>query len=529
MDARSPSSAFAGTRWSRQRLDALTDAVEPPDGDDDPIRVHAPAVGDPLGTVPRLTEPGVERAVSRCREAAADWRERTPRERAAVLDRFAALVETHRKELIDLVQLETGKARRHAFEEVLELPLTASYYARRAPELLARERRESAVPLVTTAAVEYDPVGVVGIISPWNYPLTLSMTDAIPALVAGNGVVLKPDEKTPFVALRLAELWLEAGLPTDVLAVVTGEGPVVGPALIDRVDYVTFTGSTETGRTVAERAGRNLIDCSLELSGKNPMLVCADADPGTAARGAVQGCFTNAGQLCLTTEQIYVEQPLFESFLDRFVSATESLALGATFDYGPDVGSLIDGEQLARVESHVADAVERGGTVEVGGRHRDDVGPYFYEPTVLTGVPEESVAVCEETFGPVVTVEPVASVEAAIERASDASHGLNASVWTGERERGERLASALSYGTVCVNDTYAAGWAALDAPMGGVRDSGIGRRHGPEGLRRYVEPKTVASSRIGPVDEPPFLPRTWFVRAVTALAALQRRVRRRFA
>jgi succinate-semialdehyde dehydrogenase/glutarate-semialdehyde dehydrogenase len=518
-------STFAGTPWTRQRLDGLAATIEGgTDGETIPVR--APAVDEPLGTIPRLTEPAVDEAVTRCRAATSHWKARSPQERAAVLDRFAKLVEKHRGELMDLVQLETGKARHHAFEEVVDVPLSASYYADRAPTLLARDRRQSAIPLLTTAAVEYEPVGVVGIISPWNYPLTLSMTDAIPALAAGNGVVLKPDEKTPFIALRLAELFVEAGLPEDVLTIVTGDGPEVGPALIDRVDYLTFTGSTETGRIVAEQAGRNLIDCSLELSGKNPMLVLADADVEMAARGAVAGCFTNAGQLCLSTERIYVEEPLLDAFLDAFLDATASLTLGAGFDYDADVGSLISGTQLDRVQSHVDDAEDRGVTVHTGGSARPDVGPYFFEPTVLTDLPGDARAACEETFGPVVAVEPVPSAEAAIEAANDSEHGLNASIWTADRTRGTQLASELDFGTVCVNDAYAAGWAAFDAPMGGFKDSGIGRRHGPEGLTRYVESKTVATSRIGPTNNPPFVPTGLFVHSMDVLSRVLGRLRR---
>jgi succinate-semialdehyde dehydrogenase/glutarate-semialdehyde dehydrogenase len=519
------SSTFAGTGWSRERLDGLAATI---DGgtDGERIEVRAPTVDEPLGTIPQLTESDIDEAVQRCRTAASDWREQPPAERTAVLDRFANLVEQHRGELMDLVQLETGKARHHAFEEVVDVPLSAGYYADRASQVLARECRRSAIPLLTTAAVEYEPVGVVGIISPWNYPLTLSMTDAIPALAAGNGVVLKPDEKTPFIALRLAELFVEAGLPEDVLTIVTGDGPEVGSALIDRVDYLTFTGSTETGRIVAEQAGRNLIDCSLELSGKNPMLVLADADVEMAARGAVAGCFTNAGQLCLSTERIYVEEPLLDAFLDAFVDATASLTLGADFGYDTDIGSLINGSQLDRVQSHVDDARDRDSTIHTGGNARPDVGPYFFEPTVITDLPGEARAACEETFGPVVAVEPVPSTEAAIEAANDSEHGLNASIWTADRTRGERLASELDFGTVCVNDAYVAGWAAFDAPMGGFEDSGIGRRHGPEGLTRYVESKTVATSRIGPLNNLPYVPTGLFVRSMNVLSPVLRRLRR---
>ncbi len=493
---------------------------------EDPLTVTAPATDEPIGSVPACDESDVDRAVERARTAATAWAETPVRERAAVIDRFGDLVRDRREPLLDLLQLETGKSRTTAVEELFDVPMACAYAADHGPAALAEERRGPAVPLVTTATVTYDPVGVVGVISPWNYPLTLAVADAIPALLAGNAVVVKPDEKTPFGALYLAELLELAGLPDDVLTVVTGEGPVVGPALIDRVDYVSFTGSTETGRIVAERAGRNLIDCSLELGGNNPLVVLADADVEAASRGAVQACFANAGQLCLAAERIYVEEPAFEPFRDAFLAATRELTLGTAFDYDADLGSLIDADQLARVEAHVENARETGATVLAGGRARPDVAPYCYEPTVLTDVDPDSTVACEETFGPVVSVTPVPDAATAIERANDSPYGLNASVWTGDRERGEAIARGIDCGTVCVNDGFLAGWGAVDAPMGGMADSGIGRRHGPEGIRRYVESRTVGVSRVGPLTFPERVPRELFVRGAFALSGVGRRVAR---
>ncbi|WP_255193358.1 succinic semialdehyde dehydrogenase [Natronobeatus ordinarius] len=515
---------FGETRLTTRRLESLAGRIDAER--EGGIEVRTPITDDEICRIPDCDEADVDAAVERAREAQASW-ERVPVDaRAETLRRFGDLVLERREQLLDLLQLETGKSRRHGVEEVLDVPLTSSYYAERGPSMLADERRGGAIPLATDARVTVDPVGVVGIIAPWNYPLTLAVTDAIPALLAGNAVVLKPDEKTPFIALALAELLEEAGLPEGVLEVVTGEGPTVGPALIDRVDYVAFTGSTETGRTVAERAGRNLIGCSLELGGKNPMIVLADADLEAAARGAVQGAFTNAGQLCLAPERIYVEESRYEDFLDAFVGTTRRLSMGLEFEYGPDVGSLIDGAQLERVESHVAEAVESGASVLSGGRHRPDVGPYCYEPTILTDVDPGSRVACEETFGPVVSVTPVADIESAIEAANDSPYGLNASVWTADRERGVQVAREIDCGTVCVNDAYTAGWAAVDAPMGGVGDSGLGRRHGPEGLRRYLEPRTIAVSRLGPLDAPPGVPASAFVRILSGLTQFRRRLMR---
>lgn len=520
-------SPFAGTRWNRQRLDALATQVAGEAPNREPMTVRAPVFDEPIGSIPRLDETSVHDAVERARTAQREWADTPVKERAAVLDRFADLVENNQAELLDLIQLETGKVRGDALEEVIDPGIWADYYAETAPGALADEKRRALAPLVTTAKVAYDPVGVIGIISPWNYPLALSFIDAIPALVAGNSVVIKPDDRTPFTGLRMAELFIEAGLPRDAVQIVTGEGPEVGPALIERVDYLTFTGSSETGRIVAEQAGRNLIDCSLELSGKNPLVVLADVDVSMAARGAIEACFSNAGQICLAGERIYVEEAIYEDFLEAFVAKTEALTVGFDYDYGPDVGSIIDDTQLERVASHVEDARERGATVHTGGEQRPDVGPYFYEPTILTDVPAESLPACEETFGPVVTVEPVASAEEGIERANDSNHGLNASIWTGDRKRGVELAHEIESGMVNVNDGYAAAYSAPGAPMGGIKDSGIGRRQGPEGLKRYVEPKTIGSSRIGPIGKPPLVPERLYAWSTLEGLSMLRKVRKK--
>ena len=516
---------------SARRLNSLADRVTrsstiDSDATEDVLDVFAPATTDRIGSVPACDTNDVAAAVEHARETQAEWAERAATERATVIDRFGDLVLDHRTELLDLLQLETGKSRRTAVEEVLDVPIGCTYLANEAPGVLDDERRNGAVPGVTTATVTSDPIGVVGVISPWNYPLTLSMADVLPALAAGNAVVLKPDEKTPYTALALGELLEAAGLPDGLFQVVTGEGPTVGPALIDEVDYVAFTGSTETGRVVAERAGRNLIDCSLELGGNNPLVVLGDADIDEAARGAVQSCFSNAGQLCLSAERIYVVESAYDSFVDAFVTETERLTLGTGYDYGADLGSLIDSDQLDRVRSHVDDARERGATVLTGGRHRPDVAPFCYEPTILTDVEPDSTVACEETFGPVVAVNAVPDADAAVEAANDSPYGLNASVWTADRERGAAVAREIDCGTVTVNDGFLATWGATDAPMGGLGDSGLGRRHGPEGIRRYVESRTVGVSRVGPLTPPDRIPTDWFVRGAFAVTALGRAVSR---
>ena len=509
---------------SSTRLDSLTDRLTA--SGSTTREITAPATGEPLGTIPESTPKDVAEAVSTAREVQAGWADVPVGTRAQLIKQFADRVLDRREEFLDVLQAETGKSRQTALEELLDIQSTCEYVAANGPATIAEESRSPAIRWLSTATVTYEPVGVVGVISPWNYPLNLAMVDAIPALLAGNAVVLKPDEKTPYSALLLAELLEAAGLPEGLFQVVAGDGETVGGALIDHVGYVSFTGGTETGRKVAERAGRNLIDCSLELGGNNPLIVLDDADIEQAARGAVGACFPNMGQLCLSAERLYVEKSVYEAFLEAFISETEKLTLGVEHSFNSDLGSLIDEAQLTTVAAHVDDACTRGATIRTGGRARPDVGPYCYEPTILTDVASDSRVACEETFGPVVSVTPVDSEAEAIERANDSPYGLNASVWTGETARGERVARQIECGTVCVNDGFAVGWSATDAPMGGVGASGIGRRHGPEGIRRYTEPRTIAVSRVGPLGLPDRLPTSWVMAGFVGVTRLRRRMKR---
>jgi succinate-semialdehyde dehydrogenase/glutarate-semialdehyde dehydrogenase len=488
---------------------------------------YAPFTGEPLADLPVSTPDDVTRAYDVARSAQQRWAATPLRERCAVFLRLHDLVLDRQDEVLDLVQRENGKARRHAAEELFDVVLTARHYARSAHRYLAPVRHSGIAPLLSTAHELHHPKGVVGIVSPWNYPLTLAVTDAIPAFVAGNAVVHKPDTQTALTALWIRALAVEAGLPPDLWQVVVGDGPVVGRAVVDGGDFVCFTGSTAVGREVAERCARRLVGCSLELGGKNPMLVLADADLDRAAEGAVRDCFSNAGQLCISMERMYVVDTVHDEFVDRFVRRVRAMRLGGDLDYGPDMGSLISAAQLERVAAHVDDAVAKGAKVLAGGRARPDLGPYFYEPTVLSHVTEDMELCRAETFGPVVSVRPVRDEDEGVALANDSAYGLNASVWTRDVARGRRVAARIRTGTVSINETYAAVWGATRAPMGGVKDSGLGRRHGRDGILKYTEPQTVAVQRLAGFAPPP--PVTWdqwargFTVGLRALKALRRR------
>jgi succinate-semialdehyde dehydrogenase / glutarate-semialdehyde dehydrogenase len=476
-----------------------------PGAEREDLEIENPATGQALGVVPRCTGEDVELAVSRAREAQASWAATGFAEREALLMRVHDLVLERQDEVLDVIQLESGKARRHAFEEILDVALVSRYYARSARRLLQPRRRRGALPFLTATWEQHHPVGVVGVISPWNYPLTLSISDALPAIAAGNAVVMKVDSKTPFSGLIGLSLLEEAGLPRDVLQVVTGSGADLGPELIGRVDYIMFTGSTATGRSVASQAAERLIPSSMELGGKNAMLVLSDASLPRAVEGAERAMFSNAGQLCISIERLYVHESIADEFVRRLVERMGRMRLGAGLSYDYDMGSLISAEQLDAVRSHVEDAVAKGARVLVGGRARPDLGPYFYEPTLLGDVDSDMSLFADETFGPVVAVSTFTDEEDAIRRANAGCFGLNFSVWTRDVARGRRIASRLQAGTVNVNEGYVATWGSIDAPMGGMKDSGLGRRHGATGILKYTEAQTVSVQRLIGIAPPPLV------------------------
>ncbi|MDZ7577284.1 MAG: succinic semialdehyde dehydrogenase [Candidatus Nanopelagicales bacterium] len=460
------------------------------------LSINSPINRAHLADVPVSTVEDVNQAFRFARRAQRAWAESTVAHRASVLLRFHDLVLQHRDEGLDLVQQETGKARRDALEEILDVCIVARHYGRDGRRVLRPKRHRGVLPFVVGVREFHHPKGVIGVIAPWNYPLTLAITDALPALLAGNAVVLKPDSQTPLTALWALELLREAGLPDDVMSIVVGAGSKLGPAIVAESDYLMFTGSTRVGRVLAAACGERLIGCSMELGGKNALIVCDDADLPRAAEVAVRACFANAGQLCISIERMYIHRSVWDEFLSLFIPRVARMRLEVGVGWGADMGSLISEGQLRTVESHVDDATAKGASVLAGGKARPDLGPYAYEPTVLADVTADMTVYREETFGPVVSVYPFDTDDEVVAASNDTEYGLNGSVLTRSWKRGHDIAQRLRVGTVNINEGYAAAFGSNTSTMGGMGDSGMGRRHGDEGLLKYTESQTVANQRL---------------------------------
>lgn len=507
-------------------LTRLTDQVAS-SGEADAYKMTEVFTGGVITELPQSSPGDIERAFADSRGAQVEWASWPVRRRMQVFKRFHRLLLKNNEGIVDLIQAESGKARRMAFEETCDVPMVTSHYLRVAPKLLRPRRRPGPVPVVTSSTEIRQPKGVVGIIAPWNFPFATGISDAIPALMAGNGVVLKPDNKTALSPLYGVALLYEAGLPEGLFQVVCGEGPAVGPTLIDNANYVMFTGSTETGRFVGQRAGQNLIGCTLELGGKNPMIVLEDANLDEAIPGSVDAVYRNTGQVCMHIERIYVHERRYDEFRDRFVEATDNLVLGASYDYEPDVGSLVSVDQKNRVAEHVEDARAKGATVLTGGRARPDIGPAFYEPTVLTDVTKDMLPGTCETFGPVVALYPFRNEFEAVRLANDTDYGLNASVWGTDLERATRIAAQIEAGNVNVNEGFAASYASKDTPSGGVKQSGVGARHGDNGLLKYTDVQNLAVVKKQVMGPPKGVPYEKHAQITLRSLALMRRTRLR--
>jgi acyl-CoA reductase-like NAD-dependent aldehyde dehydrogenase len=484
-----------------------------------------PATGEEIGRVAVRSAEDVRRAVERAREAQKSWRALSFRERAAVVMRARALVLEEMEDIASLISRESGKpaAEAIAMEIVPTLDLM-QFFARKTERLLKAEKIDIGLYrfMGRSSLVEYRPLGVVAVISPWNFPWAIPLGEVVMALMAGNSVVLKPSELTPFVALKIGDVFERAGLPEGVLEIVTGDGST-GAALVEAgADKIMFTGSVATGRRVAESAARQLIPVVLELGGKDPFVVFEDADLDAAASAAVWGAFANSGQACASVERCYVEERVAVDFTARVVEKTK--ALRQVIGDGADVCAMSSERQLLTVEEHVRDAVERGARVLTGGARARGLAERgaFHEPTVLADVNHSMTIMREETFGPVLPVMTFKTEDEAVRLANDSPFGLTASVWTRNIRRGRRVASRIEAGTVMVNEVlYTHGIA--QTPWGGVKQSGLGRTHGRLGLLELVAPHHIHVNRLAVLQD------VWWFAYTPGAAALFRSLARRFA
>ena len=463
------------------------------------IPVENPATGEIVARVPDMSAAQVAELARRGRAAQPAWEALGFEGRGRVLRRMQKWLLDNADDVIATLQSETGKSYEDAMiADIAYTGMALGFWAKKAPEYLADEKVTTASPLVKgkKLSVRYAPLGVVGVIGPWNYPLANSFGDCIPALAAGNSVILKPSEVTPLSSLQLAEALRGCGLPENVFQVATGRG-ATGSALVDEVDMVMFTGSTATGRRVAERAGRNLIPASLELGGKDPMIVLRDADVERAANLAVYYSMFNCGQTCISVERVYVEEPVYEEFVERVVGKAKSLRQGTGSRPGTiDVGSMTFPPQVETVERHVEDAKAKGARVLVGGRRgHEGQGGHWFEPTVIVDVDHDMECMREETFGPTLPIMKVKDAEEAIRLANDSPYGLSASVFSRDTARGTAVARRIEAGVVNVNDAII-NYTALELPMGGWKASGLGTRHGPNGIKKYCKQQVILVSRF---------------------------------
>ena len=471
------------------------------------IEVRSPATGARLAEYPVSDRETVAAAVARARDAQAPWAALGFAERARILrtvrDRFI----DEKDRIAEAVSTETGKPRHDVLtNELIFLCDAIGFWGKRAAGYLADEKARPHLLKNKKVYVSYVPYGVVGIIGPWNFPFNLTIGEAIPALMAGNAVVLKPSEVTPGSAVLGAELARAAGLPPDVLQVVTGYGDT-GQHLIELADMICFTGSVATGRKVAERCGQLLKPVTLELGGKDPMIVLRDADLERASSACVYGGLVNAGQVCISVERVYVEGPVYDAFVQKVVAKVRQVRQGPPDAGVVEVGSMTFPPQIDKVERHVQDAVARGAQVLTGGRRRTDLPGLYFEPTVLVDVVHDMEVMRDETFGPVIPIMKVRDEEEAIRLANESRYGLDASVWTRDLARGARVARRVQSGAVCVNDVLV-NYAVTEVPMGGWKESGIGYRHGPGGIRKFCAQQSVVIDRFGTKSEINWWPMT---------------------
>ncbi len=475
-------------------------------GDAAEISVTNPATGEVIAHVPELSAERVAELAAVGRAAQPGWQALGIAGRGLVLRRMQKWIMDNADRVAATLVSETGKTWEDAYmAEINYAGGAIDYWVKNAKRHLSDEKIRASTLAVKgkKMIVRYEPLGLIGVIGPWNYPLTNSFGDCLPAMLAGNSVILKPSEVTPLTSLLLAEGLAESGLPTGVFQVATGRGET-GAALIDEVDMIMFTGSTATGRKVMARAAETLTPVALELGGKDPMIVMSDADLERAANLAVYYSMFNGGQTCISIERVYVEEPVYDEFVRKVVDKVGALRQGESTGPGTvEVGAMTFPKQLEIVEEHVRDALAKGARALTGGRRGDRKG-LFYEPTVLVDVDHTMKAMTEETFGPTLPIMKVADAEQALALANDSPYGLGAAV-IGDRGRAEALARRMHAGAVCVNDALL-NYVAVELPMGGWKASGLGTRHGGGGIRKYTKQQSLFISRVHLKRDPYMFP-----------------------
>jgi acyl-CoA reductase-like NAD-dependent aldehyde dehydrogenase len=472
------------------------------------IVVRNPATLEKIAELPAAQAVDVAAAVKRGREAQALWQKTSFGERAKLLYRLRDLLLDRGDELGDILTAETGRPKAEVYgAELFYLCDAIGVWAKKSAGYLRSEKIRPHFPLMKFKKVvsTYEPRGVIGIISPWNFPLTLTLGEALPAMMAGNAVVIKPSELTPLSAVFGAEGAVKAGFPENLLQVIIGDG-ATGTALIDHADMIAFTGSVETGKRVMQRAAERLIPVSLELGGKDPMIVLKDADLERAAGACVWGALMNSGQACTSIERVYVEAPVYQQFVDRVVEKTRTIRQGPSDDE-VDIGCMTSEAQLNKIAAQVDEAVANGARVLTGGQRNPRLRGYYYEPTVLVDIDHTMNVMSEETFGPIIPVVKVNNMEDALRLANDSRYGLSASIFSRDSAFAWQLARRLQSGSVCINDALV-NYIIPDAPMGGRKQSGFGYRHGADGIRKFCQQKTIIVDRFGLKEEFPWYPST---------------------
>jgi acyl-CoA reductase-like NAD-dependent aldehyde dehydrogenase len=470
------------------------------------VTVTNPATLEKIVELPVARSNDVATAVTRARQAQQAWAKTTFAERARLFYKLRDLLLDEGDRLADIMTAETGRPRAEVYgNELFYLCDAIGSWAKKSAHYLRDKTIKPQFPLLKAKKVvsTYVPRGVIGIISPWNFPLTLTLGDAIPALMAGNAVVIKPSEVTPLSALFGADAIAKTGFPEDLFQVVVG-GAETGEALVDSVDMIVFTGSIEIGKRVMKRAAERLIPVALELGGKDPMIVLNDADLDRAVGACVWGALVNCGQACTSIERVYVEATVYDRFVEKVVARVRAIRQGAS-ENDVDIGCLTTEAQFKKVTAQVEQAIAQGAKALTGGRRNPNLSGYYYEPTVLVNVDHTMTIATEETFGPVIPVIKVKDAEEALRLANDSRYGLGASIFSRNKDKGWRLAQELQTGSVCINDSLI-NFLVTEAPMGGWKESGLGRRHGAEGIRKFCHQKTIVVDRFGLKEEFPWYP-----------------------